>query len=383
MLSVSFFTLKECSMSDSHLNRREFVGGAAAIAGGVMAAATTVEAQKKAPSRRGILNFNERMEYRPLGKTGLMVSAVCMGGHWKRVKTMVGSIPEGCGYCKADFDNLNNADFIKNRDEVVSHAITSGINYIDACTTEEVQAYAKVLKGRRDKMYLGCSWYQKEPRRKEYRTVAALTQTLDEGLKNAGLEYADVWRMTLPQDGLPDLAELQRIEEALVGTLEKAKKAGKIRYGGLSTHNRPWLKSMIETYPKQIEVICTPYTANSKELPGDSVFTAIRKYKVGVFGIKPFADNSLFKGDSSLQNPAREEDDRRARLAIRYILNNPAITAPIPGLINTHQVDNVALAVRERRQLDENEKAELEQIGKEMWANLRPGYGWLRNWEYV
>jgi predicted aldo/keto reductase-like oxidoreductase len=140
---------------------------------------------------------------------------------------------------------------------------------------------------------------------------------------------------------------------------------------------------MIETYPKHVEVVCTPYTASSKELPGDSVFTAIRKHKVGVFGIKPFADNSLFKGDSSLNSPHREEDDRRARLALRYILGNPAITAPIPGLVNTQQVDNAALAVTERRQLDENEKAELEQIGKEMWANLRPGYGWLRNWEYV
>jgi aryl-alcohol dehydrogenase-like predicted oxidoreductase len=367
-------------MSDNQINRREFVGGAVALAGG---AATLDAAVSRQPSRRSILNFNERMEYRPLGKTGLMVSAVCMGGHWKRIKTMIDPSFDGCGYCKADFTNLNHPGFIKNRHEVVSHAIESGINYIDACTTEEVLAYSRALKGRRDKMYLGCSWYQKEPRNKEYRTVAKLMETLDTGLKDAGLEYADIWRMTLPQDGLPDLAELQRIEEALVGALEKAKKAGKIRFGGLSTHNRPWLKSMIETYPKQIEVICTPYTASSKELPGDSVFTAIRKHKVGVFGIKPFADNSLFKGDSSPSSPTREEDDRRARLAIRYILGNPAITAPIPGLISRQQVDNVVLAVRERRQLDEKEKAELDQIGKEMWANLRPGYQWLKNWEYV
>ena len=39
-------------------------------------------------------------------------------------------------------------------------------------------------------------------------------------------------------------------------------------------------------------------------------------------------------------------------MAIRYILCNPAITAPIPGLINAQQVDNVAVAVKERRSLD-------------------------------
>jgi aryl-alcohol dehydrogenase-like predicted oxidoreductase len=369
-------------MSDNHLNRREFVGGAAVLAGGVSAAEAAPGAQKQ-PPRRNILNFNQKMEYRRLGKTNLWVSAICMGGHWKRVKTMINPSFDGCGYCKADFSNLENDAFVKNRTEVVSRAMEVGINYIDACTGEEVCAYAKALKGRRQKMYLGYSWYQKEPRNKEYRTVAKLMEGLDAGLKQAGLEYVDLWRMTLPQDGLPDLAELQRIEEVTFATLEKAQKQGKARFTGISTHNRPWLKSVIETYPKQMQVACTPYTASSKELPGDSVFTAVRKFDVGVFGIKPFADNALFKGDSSLESPTREEDSRRARLALRYILGNPSITAPIPGLINIEQVNNAAAAVNERRELDDKERAELEIATTEMWANLRPGYGWLRNWEYV
>ena len=29
------------------------------------------------------------MEYRRLGKTGLWVSAVCLGGHWKRVDKVI------------------------------------------------------------------------------------------------------------------------------------------------------------------------------------------------------------------------------------------------------------------------------------------------------
>ena len=73
---------------------------------------------------------------------------------------------------------------------------------------------------------------------------------------------------------------------------------------------------------------------------------------MGWFGIKPFASNSLFKGDSAPDSPHAEEDNRIARLAIRYILCNPAITAPIPGLITPQQVDNAALAVAERRELD-------------------------------
>ena len=162
-----------------------------------------------------------------------------------------------------------------------------------------------------------------------------------------------------------------------------AKKQGKARFTGVSSHNREWLKSLIEAYPKQIEVVLFPYTAGSKELPNDSLFDAIKENNVGAFGIKPFADNSLFAGTSFPNDPHAADDDRRARLALRYILSNPAITAPIPGLLNVHQVDNAVQAIRERRQLDLNEKSELERATREMWARLSPGHEWLRNWEYV
>lgn len=369
------------------MKRREFVTRAAVAAGTLAAgewSAAEAQSRKAAPaSRRSILNFNENMEYRRLGKTKLMVSAVCLGGHWKRVGKVAGLPIDGCGYCKQDMENLNHPGFAKNRYDVISRCIDLGINYVDACTGEEVLAYSKALKGRRQKMYMGYSWYKREPRQKEYRTSKALLQGFDEGLKQAGLDYVDLWRITLPADNLPDLAELQRIEEATFEALSKARKQGKARFTGISTHNRPWLKSIIEQYPADLQVACTPYTANSKELPADSVFAAIRKHDVGVFGIKPFADNSLFKGDSSPNSPYREEDNQRARLAIRYILGNPAITAPIAGLLSMQQVENAAKAVMERRKLDAKESAHLERATTEMWARLRPSHQWLKNWEYV
>jgi aryl-alcohol dehydrogenase-like predicted oxidoreductase len=360
---------------EHQFNRRHFLFGAAVSAAGAVLAQ---------PARRSILNFNGNMDYRRLGKTGLMVSAVCLGGHWKRIANIVGpSVEGGCGYCKTDFANAENPAFLKNRHEVVSRCIELGINYIDACSGPEVTAYSKVLKGRRDKIYLGYSWDRKEPRYKEYRTVAKLLEGLDESLKQTGLDYVDLWRVTLPQEGLPDLGELTRVEEATFGALAKARKQGKVRFTGISTHNRAWLKSVIEQYPEELQVACTPYTANTKELPTDSVFSAIRKNNVGIFGIKPFADNALFKGDGTPRSQFKEEDNQRARLAIRYILGNPAITAPIAGLITMEQVENAAKAVMERRKLDHAEMRRLETVSAEMWANLRPSHRWLRNWEYA
>src|ERR1035437_4243669 len=148
-------------MAGNTIKRRDFMSGGALVAGALAGGLgrAQVKGEKKASGTK-ILNYNENMEYHRLGKTGLMVSAVCMGGHWKRIgKAVIGV--EGTGYAKTDQANVSNADFIRNRHDVLSHCMEVGINYVDACTGEEVQAYAKALKGRRDKMYLGYSWYQK------------------------------------------------------------------------------------------------------------------------------------------------------------------------------------------------------------------------------
>jgi aryl-alcohol dehydrogenase-like predicted oxidoreductase len=78
-----------------------------------------------------------------------------------------------------------------------------------------------------------------------------------------------------------------------------------------------------------------------------------------------------------------DEDCRTARLALRYILCNPAITAPIPGMICPEQIDNAALAVMERRKLDVEEQAQLDKANGRAWANLTADYQWLKDWQYV
>jgi len=171
--------------------------------------------------------------------------------------------------------------------------------------------------------------------------------------------------------------------EQMMKALETARKQGKCRFTGLSSHDRPHIKWMIETYPEIVQVVVPPYTAKSKVAPQDSLFATVKKYDVGVFGIKPFSSNALFKGDGSLESPHAVEDDRMARMAIRYILATNVITAPIPGMINMHQVDNMVAAVRERRELDAAEAKELEQAMDLAWAKLPADYQWLKNWEYV
>jgi len=361
------------------LTRREFMREGAAAAAG-LAVGLGVGGSNSAYAG-GVISktrsYNPEMEYRRLGKTNIWVSAVCLGGHWKRIDKIVPGIFKDEGWLSA---NLNDEGFKKNRRDVVTRCIELGINYIDACTSEEILAYAEALRGRRDAMFLGCSWYQEEMRNEQYRTTNALLGTLEKAMREARLDYVDLWRITMhEQSGQHTEAEVDQ----MMGALEKARKQGKVRFTGLSSHDRQHIKWMIETYPTVLQVVVTPYTAKSKVLPEDSVFDAIKKYDVGFFGIKPFAGTSLFKGDSSPDSPTAEEDNRLARMAIRYILCNPAITAPIPGMINPQQVENVVEAVKERRQLDVAEAEELEKAMDEAWARLPANYQWLKDWEYV
>ncbi len=140
------------------LTRREFMREGAMTAAGLAvglgaAGSKSVYAET---AKRKTRSYNPEMEYRRLGKTGLWVSAVCLGGHWKRVDKMVPGVFESKKWLSAKLDSDG---FKKNRYDVVTRCMEVGINYIDACTWQEVVTYSRALKGRRDKMYLGFSWY--------------------------------------------------------------------------------------------------------------------------------------------------------------------------------------------------------------------------------
>lgn len=344
-------------MSNEPRTRRDFVRETAMAAGAAMGLAALASGDGRAAETSSpaavpkdvdtskILNYNPKMEYRRLGKTELAVSAVCLGGHSRS-------------------DD-------KTRAEIISRCIELGINYIDACTDHEVRRDAKALRGRRDRMYLALSDCGREVRNEEFRTAKKLLEVLDNLLKASGQEYTDLWRITCLEPGGRHTFDTAC---EIVDALETAKKQGKARFGGFSSHDRRWIKFMIEYFP-QIDVVCFPFTTMTKAAPKDSLFPALKKCDVGAFGIKPFAAGSLFTGE-------REEDFDRARLAIRYILRTNTVI-PIPGIHSIAEADNLAQAVIERQELDMRDEAAISRMNRGLRANLPRHYQWLTDWQYV
>jgi aryl-alcohol dehydrogenase-like predicted oxidoreductase len=334
-------------MNQHEFSRRQFLGSAAAALA--------------APDPRKTRSYNENMEYRRLGRTNFMISAVSMGGHWKRIPYKPGT-----------------EEFKKNRRDVVYACLEHGINYIDACSASEVAVYSEALKGRREEIFLG--FESTGARNPEIAgSLDKLKQGLDEAMKKCGQEYVDVWRLTMREQTTKN--SLQEIEN-VAAALEWGKKTGRARATGISTHHRPWIAEAVAKYPS-LEVIITPYAAGSKEKPVGSMFDAFRKHDVGFIAIKPFASGTLFASLGVPDSVTKRDDDERARMALRYVLGCDLMAASIPGLITVDQVKNAAAAVKERRQFDRAEAARHHELAAGMWRDLPPSYHWLRDWQWV
>jgi predicted aldo/keto reductase-like oxidoreductase len=251
-------------------------------------------------------------------------------------------------------------------------------------------------------MHIGADIHNLGPRGSERCNVKDQTRNVEECLRLLKTDYLDIWRPQAKMDGSNTDAEVQ----ALVETFDKLRKEGKVRHLGISSHSRPWLEHVLETFP-QFEMVVFPCSAKTREkdsapAPGNveevnpghgsdqtqSIFKTVIAKDVGVVTIKPFFGGSLFESYGKDKFPvmgvgSKVENDL-ARLTLQCILTNKAITATVPGLSTEYEVENAARASYTRMLgLSPADKQWIEGITEERWAALPPEYAWLRDWEIV
>ncbi len=162
---------------------------------------------------------------RPLGKTGLTVSALGLGGH-----------------------HLGDADSVNEAMNIVHEAIDTGITFFDNCWEyhngkSENWLGRALTGGRRDKVVLMTKVCT------HGRTKQVAMKMLEESLRRLQTDHLDVWQIhAITYDNDPELAYAKN---GVLEAFEQAKQQGKVKFVGFTGHKDPGLHlKMIEMgYP--------------------------------------------------------------------------------------------------------------------------------------
>lgn len=345
--------------------RREFLKATSAALAGV-AIGSLGMADQPAPDSSQILNYNPKMGYRRLGKTGLMISEVSLGGH--------------------------GGQSVEDRIPVLDKAVELGINYVDNNIGQECAMYGEAMRrasiAKRDRWIIGFGdWPVKvtEEYEKEL-SQPLLASEIDKRLKAYHTDMLDIWRPVGATWGPGQtvratmLMVSHRVLDMVVEVFEKAQKQGKVRFLGISAHNPKVFQRVLNEYP-QFSVIIFPYLFLTKEFDGDSLLELAQKKDVGVIGLKPFGAGTTF-GLKPQQISGRI--DKRAHVLLKEMLREKRIAAVIPGVNIPEQLEeNVRGSYERDWPKTARDDQILRQCRENFYANLTPEYQWLRRWEVV
>ena len=162
---------------------------------------------------------------RPLGKTGLTVSALGLGGH-----------------------HLGDADSVNEAMNIVHEAVDVGITFFDNCweyhngKSEDWMGRA-LDGGRRDKVVLMSKVCT------HGRTKQLALKMLEESLRRLQTDHLDVWQIhAVTYDNDPELAYAKN---GVLEAMDQAKQQGKVRFVGFTGHKDPGihLKMLQLGYP--------------------------------------------------------------------------------------------------------------------------------------
>ena len=164
------------------------------------------------------------MNYRKLGKTGMLVSEISLGCEHLQGK---------------DYNTVKT---------VIDRALDAGINYMDVFMSEpNVRTnIGKALKGRRDKVmiqgHIGSCWV--DGQYKVSRDINECTEAFDDLLQRLGTDYIDIGFIHFvdKETDWDNLSESEMMKYVL-----SLREKGIIRAIGLSSHNPVTAKKAIET----------------------------------------------------------------------------------------------------------------------------------------
>jgi hypothetical protein len=280
-------------------SRRSFLAAGLVLPAAASASRSTQQSAPAAPPRPGQTSKpsgGPAFQYRTLGKTGLRVTSLGFG-------------------CMITSDG-----------SVVERAADLGITYFDTARSymggNNERMVGAALKRKRKDVVLST---KTEGNSKQ----EALAQ-LDKSLQELATDYVDIWY-------LHGKTTIGAVTDDLVEALQAAKKAGKTRFAGVSTHGgqqdlMPWLAKN-----PNIDVILTSYNFTMPPFM-DSVIAEAGKAGKGIVAMKVMAGGTRRgrAGDPGIEKLRREG---ALTSALKWVLRNPSLGTTVPSMTDMDQLD--------------------------------------------
>lgn len=237
-----------------------------------------------------------KLEHRTLGRTGLKVTTVGMG-------CMITSDPS-----------------------VIERAVDTGINYFDTARSYQhgnnERMVGAALGANRKRVVLST--------KTEASTKAGVLEQLDTSLRELNTDYIDIWYLHArdnPSDAPDELIEAQQI----------AKKQGKIRFAGLSTH-KPQLMLPWMVQKGSFDVALTIYNFSMDATVDQAIATASNA-GMGVVAMKVMAGGFRSVKPSDPIYPKLQRDGALLA-ALKWVIKNPHVATTIPSMTDMDQLDD-------------------------------------------
>ena len=235
-----------------------------------------------------------RLEYRTLGRTGLKVTTLGFG-------CMITSDPS-----------------------VVERAVDIGINYFDTSRGYQhgnnERMVGAALGAKRKQVVLST--------KTDTGTKDSMLQELETSLRELKTDFIDIWYL----HGKDEMIEVQQI----------AKKQGKIRFAGVSTHNPrellPWMAQ------KGVFDVALPVYNFTMDAGVDQAIDAASKAGIGIVAMKVMAGGFKSVKPTDPVYPKLKRDGALLA-ALKWTLRNPQVATTIPGMTDMDQLDENLMAM--------------------------------------
>lgn len=225
---------------------------------------------------------------------------------------------------------------------VLERAVDMGINLVDTARSSRggnaERIIGTALKGRRDQVVLAT--------KSSKATAAEALGELDTSLKELGTDHVDIWYLhskNTPADVTEELLEAQ----------QEAKKAGKIRFAGVSFHYNmadmlPYLVKLGRT-----DVALASYNFTMEPAVSDAIREA-RRSGLGIVSMKVMAGGyeRIERGDKLYGQDPVELATRLKRpgamaAALKWVRRNDGVDSTIVGMASIDEIEENSQSISE------------------------------------